>query len=149
MWVAPLPSSFVDALPSSIYSARKMAESERDRFDRYVCCPGCHSLYSLDECVVRMVGGHLVKEVFIYSISIASTTSASKACGKLVMKKVKSTSKGASLYPKLVYCYKSVIDSLKDMLKRPDFFRKCELWRDRQVHPGVYSDVYDGAVWNF
>ena len=85
MWVAPLPSSFVDALPSSIYSARKMAESERDRFDRYVCCPGCHSLYSLDECVVRMVGGDLVKEVFIYSISIAST-SASKACGKLVMK---------------------------------------------------------------
>ena len=35
-WVAPLPSSFVNGLPSSIYSARKMAGSERDRFDRYV-----------------------------------------------------------------------------------------------------------------
>ena len=33
------------------------------------------------------------------------------------------------------------------MFKQPDTFRKCELWRDRQVHPGVFSDVYDGAVW--
>lgn len=146
--VAPLPSSFVDALPSSIYSARKMAGSERDRFDRYVCCPGCHSLYSLDECVVRMPGGHLESKRCSYiQFPLHPQRQHRKACGTLVMKKVKRTSKGASLYPKLVYCYKSVIDSLQDMLKRPDFFRKCELWRDRQVHPGVYSDVYDGAVW--
>lgn len=36
MWVAPLPSSFVDALPSSIYSARKMAESETGLIGMYV-----------------------------------------------------------------------------------------------------------------
>jgi len=57
--VTALPTSFIDAFPSSIHSARKVAGSERDRFDRYVCCSGCHSLYSLDECVIRMPDGQL------------------------------------------------------------------------------------------
>ena len=33
------------------------------------------------------------------------------------------------------------------MIKRKDFFKKCELWRTRQQHPGIYSDIYDGKIW--
>lgn len=146
--VTALPTSFIDALPSSIHSARKVAGSERDRFDRYVCCSGCHSLYSLDECVIRMPDGQLESKKCSY-VQFPSHPQCQhrKPCGTLLMKKVRSRPKGVSLYPRLVYCYKSVIESLQEMLKRPDFMKKCELWRDRQVHPGVYSDVYDGTVW--
>lgn len=146
--VTALPTSFIDALPSSIHSARKVAGSEKDRFDRYVCCSGCHSLYSLDECVIRMPDGQLESKKCSY-VQFPSHPQCQhrKPCGTLLMKKVRSRPKGVSLYPRLVYCYKSVIESLQEMLKRPDFMKKCELWRDRQVHPGVYSDVYDGTVW--
>ena len=63
------------------------------------------------------------------------------------IKKFKSKAKNIVLYPQRIYCYKSVAESLQEMLKRPDFFTKCELWRTRKLCPGNYSDVYDGKVW--
>ncbi len=136
--VTPLPTSFVDAFPSSLYSARKCAGNERDHFDRYVCCPSCHSLYSLNECVVKMSDGQVEsKKCSFVRFPSHPQPQHRKACGTPLMKKVKSRTKGVSLYPRLVYCYKSVIDSLQEMLMRPDFFKKCELWRDRQQTPGV------------
>ena len=45
------------------------------------------------------------------------------------------------------YCYKSLINSLEDMLQRPGFEDKCEQWCSRETVDGVYSDVYDGRVW--
>ena len=46
-----------------------------------------------------------------------------------------------------MYCYKSVIDSLQEMLLRPDFFISCEEWRKRKVKPDLFCDVFDGMVW--
>ena len=71
-----------------------------------------------------------------------------KPCGVKLMKTVKSRSgNGISLYPKRIYCYKSLISSLQDMLKQPDFIRKCEEWRSAELDPDIYSDVYSGSVW--
>ena len=85
--VTALPTSFIDALPSSIHSARKVAGSERDRFDRYVCCSGCHSLYSLDECVIRMPDGQLESKKCSY-VQFPSHPQCQhrKPCGTLLMK---------------------------------------------------------------
>lgn len=33
------------------------------------------------------------------------------------------------------------------MLKRPDFYRKCEEWRTIEQPPGTYSDIYDADIW--
>ena len=48
------------------------------------------------------------------------------------------------LHPKAVYCYKSIIESLDEMLQRKDFVELCEEWRDSVSSDGVYNDVYDG-----
>ena len=50
-------------------------------------------------------------------------------CNAFLMKKFKSKAKNIVLYPQRIYCYKSVAESLQEMLKQPDFFTKCELWR--------------------
>ena len=47
------PKTFTDILPNSIKSARNTLGNSRDRFDRYVCCPGCNSLYRMSECVLK------------------------------------------------------------------------------------------------
>ena len=49
--------------------------------------------------------------------------------------------------PRNLFCYKELTGSLYDFDSRPDFIDQCELWRNRQVAIGVYSDVYDGKVW--
>ena len=43
--------------------------------------------------------------------------------------------------------YKSVINSLEDMLKCPGIAEKCKDWSGRKVPDGTYADIYDGKVW--
>lgn len=66
------------------------------------------------------------------------------------MKKVKSSKGKISLYPRLIYCYCSVIESLKCMIGgKTDFISKCEQWRERETPEGMYQDVYDGKMWKY
>ena len=50
-------------------------------------------------------------------------------CGQCLMKKIKSSRGVLSLHPRLIYSYKSVIESLQEMVLKPGFIEKCELWR--------------------
>ena len=45
------------------------------------------------------------------------------------------------------YCYKSIIDSLESLLKRPEMEEDCEKWRTRTIRGELYADVYDGKIW--
>lgn len=69
-----------------------------------------------------------------------------KPCGTLLLKEVKMGCK-QFCYPFRNYCFKSIVDSLKQLLLREEFISKCEHWRKRQSTPGVLEDVYDGQVW--
>ena len=146
--VGSLPGSFLDSIPDNIGSARKNTGSARDRFVRFVCCPSCHALYSMDECVPCSRNCQLLESKKCSFVRFPSHPQPQhrKACGTPLMKKVK-TVKGATFQPRLVYCYKSIIESLQEMLKQPGFIEKCELWRKRDQNPGTFKDVYDGQVW--
>ena len=64
------------------------------------------------------------------------------------MKKVMSSSHPTVNKPKLVYCYKSVTKHLQELIMRPGFIEKCELWRNRSKEKGKYKDIYDGKIWD-
>ena len=51
--ISSLPESFMQSLPCSLHTARQMSGNERDQFERYVSCPGCHTLYTLNECIAK------------------------------------------------------------------------------------------------
>lgn len=70
-----------------------------------------------------------------------------QACKAVVMKTVRMSAGTTILYPKQIYCYKSVIESLKVMIERPGFIEKSEALRSRNVQEGVLVDIYDGNVW--
>ena len=68
-------------------------------------------------------------------------------CSQRLMKKIKSVKgNAATFHPHLIYFYKSVIESLQELMSRPGFIEECELWRQRNIPSGMYSDVYDGKV---
>ena len=60
-------------------------------------------------------------------------------------KEVKLSSVKITYCPLLVYSYKSVTDSLQEMLNWQIFFN-CEAWRSMN-NIDQYCDVYDGDVW--
>ena len=69
-----------------------------------------------------------------------------KACGAVLLKKVKSKS-GYNLLPIKAYPYKPLKHSIEQMVQRNGFIQKCEEWRNRSISTGYVADVYDGAMW--
>ena len=45
------------------------------------------------------------------------------------------------------YSYKSIVDSLETLLKRPGLEEQCEKWKTRKIDDDMYADVYDRKVW--
>ena len=43
--------------------------------------------------------------------------------------------------------YRSIVNSIKDVIQQPGILNLFNHWKDRNVPNGVMSDVYVGAVW--
>ena len=50
-------------------------------------------------------------------------------------------------YPFKTFCYRSIIESVRELCARSGFLQKCESWRNRVIEDGVFMDIYDGHVW--
>ena len=119
-----------------------------DTFQQFVCCPACHSIYPWEDCINKLSDGLVESKVCSFQAFPHHPQRArQRQCGESLMKMIKSSNGKVSLYPKLIYCYKSVIESLRDLVAKTRFIEKCELWRDENTLNDVYSDVYDGQVW--
>lgn len=139
--------SFAGLLPMSKHVACSRLSSGK-QFTRYVCCPACHSIYNRKECIILGQNGHSEsKHCSFQKYPNHPQTQHRNECGHRLKKNVKSSTGTVSLYPYLIYCYKSVIESLAEMVSKPGFTEKCEIWRDRNTSDGVFTDVYDGNVW--
>ena len=64
------------------------------------------------------------------------------------MNQKRSRSGNNYFYPKKMYCYKKITESLQDLIKRPNFQSDCELWRNRSnLNTDILGDVYEGRIW--
>ena len=59
------------------------------------------------------------------------------------MKSIRSATGKVLVRPYLIYCYKSIVESLQALLMHPNFYNDCESWRSKVFHSGYYNDVYD------
>ena len=130
--------------PASIYALRKWLGIDRSDFTEYICCVRCHSVYTRDQVVRVDDSGTTV----IQKCSSARFTKGKYKgkCGADLVQRVVLKNGKVEYRPHKVFCYRSVIDSLNSMLKRPDFEKHCNAWRDRDSGE-LLSDVYDGSVW--
>ena len=62
------------------------------------------------------------------------------------MKCVELTNKSKTPNPFKVYCYNSLITTLKELLLKPEFFSECKKWKTLH-NSEMLSDVYDGKLW--
>ena len=130
-------------LPVSIKAARKLIDGNRDNFEKYVCCPSCFSTYPWKHDTSKSCQKLCTHIEFPNHPQHWNR----KACGRQLMKSVKTPKQASLFYPRLVYCYKPVLQTLQEFLLRPKFFTKCEIWRERSTVDGEYNDVYDGNIW--
>ena len=133
--------TFTKELPRSILMARKLIGGNRDKFRKYKCCPSCFSIYPWENDSQKQ------QQCSHIEFPDHPQEWRRKSCGEQLMKLVKTPNQKTLFYPRLVYCYKSVIESLQELLLRPHFVNKCELWRERKHDAGMYNDIHDGKVW--
>ena len=60
---------------------------------------------------------------------------------------MRSSSGTEYLAPYNTYCFKSVTESLEELLNRPNYVNLCESWRSKKKESGILCDVYDGEMW--
>ena len=144
----PFLRPFIDQLPHGIGAAKKFLGYHKDDFTKYAVCPSCHSIYNVDDCKVMLPNKSIISAVCDHiEFPNHPHKSRRKSCHALLMKSVRTSSGSTVLYPRLLYCYKSVAQSLQNLLMRPGFIELCEKWRCWKQSKDVLADVYDGKVW--
>lgn len=95
-------------------------------FLKFVSCSKCHSIYLIEECKEKLPDKTVIscKCPYVHFPNHPHRAKI-KACGTPLMKVVKTSSSTTTLYPNRMYCFKSIIKSLQEMIKRPGFIKKC------------------------
>lgn len=117
---------FAASFPSSLYMLKKYFGLHKDCFQKFVVCPKCNSLYNYDSAYEKVGGRRLSWKCSFVEFPNHSQRAHRKSCNDILLKEVKLQDGKLKLYPKKVYCYNSIIETLKLFLQR------LGLWRARE-----------------
>lgn len=140
---------FAASSPSSLYMLKKYFALHKDSFQKFVVCPKCNSLYNYDSAYETVGSRRLSKKCSFVEFPNHRHRAHRKPCNEVLLKEVKLQDGKLKLYPRKVYCYNSIVDTLKLCLQRPGFTSWCELWRERERSSvrNLLSDIIHGTVW--
>lgn len=133
--------------PSSLFLAKKKSGAHSNTSKKYVCCTSCSSIYPSESCS-KIVDGK--KEGKLCSFVRFPNHPQSKfrsQCGEVLMKSICSAdSKTNYLYPKKLYCYNPLIQSLQSLVNRTEI-RKSILDGPVKSTNETMFDTIDGYFW--
>ena len=131
----------VGLVPASVYMVRKLLGVDRENFTKYVVCVRCNSIYTFRDCFTVEGQPRLCTKVLFEKGKY------SRQCGGSLVRKMTLKGGKTAYYPVRWYPYKSVTNSLEELLCRPGLEEQCREWVKRPSRGQVYGDVYDGKVW--
>lgn len=138
----------ISTLPTSVAAGKKLLGTNKDNFSKFVCCPSCSKLYPIENCIDRLPDGKVVSKTCIFvRFPHHPQQRYRKPCGTTLLKVVKTSVGTTSLYPRMLYCHRSLIESFQQLLLQPNFLSSCEKWRTRNVSENCFEDIYDGRIW--
>lgn len=106
-----LSHSFISKLPGT-KNAACSSRASAETFTQYICCPSCHSIYNWNKCIIQDHDDQLRSKLCTFQWFPNHPQHQHRhPCGHSLMEK-KSSNGRLSFYPHLIYCYKSVIESL-------------------------------------
>lgn len=148
----PKLDTFIGYLPGTIYSARKLVPNNSLAVRQFACCPRCSTIYdvhSLKSQPTASSSSSLSRHCTFIRFPNHPQRQHRVICGTELTRNARLSSGEVKLYPRLIYCYRSIINSIQVLPKRPGFLEKCESWRLAKhfEETSVYSDIHDGKIW--
>jgi len=113
--------------PSSLYIAQKYLDIQQDRFEKFVICQRCSSLYNYKDCFETTGTRKRSKHCSHIEYRNHPQPSQRRPCGHRLIKEI-ITKKEKKFYPIKSYPYCSIMDSLSHILSRTTFLEQCEHW---------------------
>ena len=101
-----LPSlqSFVENLPINVSNAKKTMGTNVGNFEKFVCCPCCSAIYSLDSCIDKQSNGKTIsKPCHFVHFPLHKQRQNRKPCTATLMKTVRTSAGTTALYPRMLY----------------------------------------------
>ncbi|KXJ06347.1 hypothetical protein AC249_AIPGENE12530 [Exaiptasia diaphana] len=144
----PALASVALLFPKSFNLLKQKLGLTKDQFVKFVVCPKCETLYEFDDCYEERLGQTVIKTCQYVNHGNHRQVFRRTVCNELLLKEVILKNGRKRLYPFKVFCYNSVIDSLKKLLSKANFISNCEQWRNRNVPQGFLADIFDGKVWS-
>ena len=133
--------------PASIYLAWKQISSSGHTFEKFVVCPKCSAVYKYPDAIEKIGTRTVSKRCSHTEFPNHRQARMRRPCNATLLKSVNLRGGKQLLVPKTIYPYKSVIETLEQLIKQKNFIELCEQWRQRHVPQDTYADVYDGQIW--
>lgn len=130
--------------PRNMDQARKFLSIKRDSFDQLVVCTECHSIYDYDDIMKRTV--HQIVKCSYVRFRQHPQKRMRSPCNFALLKTIKTSSGKQIFRPLKLFCYRSLIQSLKEFVERPGIVDLIGHWKQRKIPNGVLADIYDGIV---
>ena len=140
-------AALVTLFPSSVYALKKQCGSKGDKFEKYVVCSHCHTLYTYSDCFETVGSRKVPKNCSHVPYPNHPHCSRCKPCNQKLLSEITLSSGKKHYYPRKVYCYSSLIAGIMGILQKEGNLEACEKWRHRSVPDGTLGDVYDGKIW--
>ena len=123
--------------PCNLSSLLKYVQFDKKCFRKFILCtnPECTKLYMRSNIITLDSTGQ--------SLLLSSCTH----CSTKLIKEKKIRNGKKTFHPLKIYCYRSILDSLKLFLDRSEFWESCMSWKKRKTLPNSLGDIYDGKVW--
>ena len=117
-------------------------------FKKFVVCIKCSSIYEYNHFINRASPIPASKCCTYIAYPNHTQSTRRQPCNAILLKPVEFTSGHTILYPRSVYCYRSLKDGLQDLLLNPEFVCNSQLWRKQvQIDNNNLHSIYNGNVW--
>ena len=124
--------SLATFLPKTYNGLLQLVELDSERhFTSYVVRPRFSSAYNYESCYEVMNGKIISKSCQFVAFPDHLHRSQRECCGMILLRKVRTKSKGIDLVPLKTYVYQSLREAITFMVSKPGFLDLCEHWRVR------------------
>ena len=129
--------------PSSLMLARKVQSGDSANFSKLIVCQKCSTTYRYEDCLER----NGIKKCTYVRFPRHPQKRMRVPCNSPLLKLIKTASGRHISTPLKVFCYQSIIQTIRCLVQQPGMLDVLNKWKDRTIPSGVMADVYDGSVW--
>ena len=129
--------------PSNLKLARNIQSGDYTNFWKFIVCQKCYTTYRYEDCL----GQDGISMCRYVRFPRHPQKRMRVKCSSPLLKVVKTASGKHMSHPLKLFCYRSIIESIKNLVQKPGMLDTLNKWKERSMPDGIMSDIYDGSVW--